>query len=148
MIRFLKRPTPGGNEPARCAALGPLERRVMEILWERGENCVRDVVRMLDDSLAYTTVMTTLDRLYKKGLLQRRKQERAFLYTPRLSRPEWERQRANHLVSGFLAGEQPSREVLVSCLIEAVGQYDETLLDELEKKIRMKRREIIGRSRS
>src|SRR5438128_8928980 len=49
--------------------LGPLEITVMEILWQRGESNVRDVAEKLDRPLAYTTVMTTLDRLFKKGLL-------------------------------------------------------------------------------
>ncbi len=65
--------------------LGPLEVQVMEILWGAGERSVRDVVERLDRKLAYTTVMTTLDRLFKKGLLDRQKSERAFLYSPRVS---------------------------------------------------------------
>lgn len=137
MIRFLKRrstPTP---------PLGHLESTVMEILWDQGESNVRDVAVRLDRPLAYTTVMTTLDRLYKKGLLDRRKSERAFLYSPRLSRLDWEQKRAGHFVEGFLDGPQRSRELLISCLVDAVGQYDEALLDELERKIRMKRRELI-----
>jgi predicted transcriptional regulator len=89
--------------------------------------------------------MTTLDRLYKKNLLERRKSERAFFYSPRLSREEWERKRAGDLVAGFLAGPRPSRDLLVSCLVEAVGQYDEALLDALEKRIRRKRKEILRR---
>ena len=71
-------------------ALGPLEVAVMEILWTRGESNVREVVARLGRPLAYTTVMTTLDRLFKKGLLGRRKSDRAFLYLPSLSRREWE----------------------------------------------------------
>jgi predicted transcriptional regulator len=122
--------------------LGPLEVTVMEIVWRRGESNVHDVVAQLERPLAYTTVMTTLDRLYKKGLLDRRKQERAFQYVPRLSRTEWEHKRAGDFVAGFLARPQPSRELLISCLVEAVGRHDEALLDELEKKIRNKRREL------
>ena len=68
-------------------ALGPLEITVMELLWEEGESSVHDVVPKLARPLAYTTVMTTLDRLYKKGLLDRRKSERAFVYSPRLVAP-------------------------------------------------------------
>ena len=60
----------------------------MEIMWTGGESNVRDVAEKLDRQLAYTTVMTTLDRLYKKGLLERRKSDRAFIYSPRLSRQE------------------------------------------------------------
>ena len=63
--------------------LGPLEITVMEILWTHGESNVRDVVDRLGRPLAYTTVMTTLDRLYKKGMLERRKADRAFFYSPR-----------------------------------------------------------------
>lgn len=131
---------------ARAAALGRLELSVMEIMWSRGEATVRDVVADLARPLAYTTVMTTLDRLYKKNLLDRRKEERAFRYSPRFSRGDWERKRADDLLAGFLEGSQPSRELLISCLVEAVGQYDQALLDELEKKVRAKRRELLSRS--
>lgn len=125
--------------------LGPLEILVMEALWRDGESSVRDVADRLERPLAYTTVMTTLDRLYKKGLLARRKVERAFFYAPRHSRAEWEQKRAGDLVAGFLAAAEPSRDLLISCLVEAVGQRDEALLDELERKIRLRRKELSGR---
>jgi len=126
--------------------LGPLELQVMEVLWGAGESSVREVVEQLDRKLAYTTVMTTLDRLFKKGLLVRQKSERAFLYTPRLSHQEWERQRAGDLVAGLLAGSQPSRELLLSSLVDAVGRHDMNLLEQLEEKIRRKRRELSKRN--
>jgi predicted transcriptional regulator len=126
--------------------LGPLEIQVMEVVWASDECSVRDVVEKLASKLAYTTVMTTLDRLYKKGLLDRRKSERAFLYSPRLSSQDWERRRAGDLVSGFLSGPEPSRDLLLSCLVDAVGQHDAMLLDELEEKIRNKRLELLGTS--
>jgi predicted transcriptional regulator len=122
--------------------LGPLEIHVMEVLWDHGESSVRDVMDKMGNKLAYTTVMTTLDRLFKKGLLERQKSERAFLYSPRLSNQEWERRRAGVLVAGFLAGPQPSRDLLLSSLVDAVGQHDAMLLDELEEKIRMKRQQL------
>jgi predicted transcriptional regulator len=122
--------------------MGHLERTVMETLWERGEGNVHDVVGWLGRPLAYNTVMTTLDRLFKKGLLSRNKLDRAFFYLPRLSRLEWQQKQAGDLVSGFLAGPGVAGELLVSCLIDAVGQYDAALLEDLEEKIRMKRREL------
>jgi len=122
--------------------LGPLEIQVMKVIWSCGESSVRDVVEKLDSRLAYTTVMTTLDRLFKKGLLDRYKSERAFVYTARVSSQEWERRRAGDLVAGFLAGPQPARELLLSSLVDAVGQHDAMLLDALEEKIRNKRREL------
>lgn len=118
------------------APLGPLENTVMEVVWSRGESSVRDVADRLERPLAYTTVMTTLDRLYKKGLLDRKKSERAFVYSPRLSRLEWERQLADHLMPGLLSG-----DLLISHLVEAAGELDEARLKELERKIREKRRE-------
>jgi predicted transcriptional regulator len=145
MIHFLKSRMRHRSATAQPLALGRLESDLMQILWSHGECNVRDVVQRLDRSLAYTTVMTTLDRLYKKGLLDRRMPDRAFLYSPRLSRQEWERQCAGSLVAGFLDGTRPSRELLLSSFLDAVGEHDVQLLDELEKKIRRKRNELSRR---
>ncbi len=128
--------------------LGPLEIAVMEILWTRGECNVHDVGERLGRPLAYTTVMTTLDRLFKKGLLDRRKSERAFFYSPHLSRREWEHQRADQVVAGFLAGPRQASELLISRLVEAVGPKDQALLNELERKIKLKRRELERRRKA
>jgi len=133
------------SEAKLSQVLGPLEVRVMGILWQSGESSVREVIERLDRPLAYTTVMTTLDRLFKKGFLDRRKAQRAFLYSPRFSQPNWERRVAGDLVAGFLAGPESSSELLLSCLVDAVGQHDEALLDELEKKIQARRRELLRR---
>jgi predicted transcriptional regulator len=114
----------------------------MEVLWAAGHCTVRDVVDRLNNRLAYTTVMTTLDRLFKKHLLDRQRAERAFVYFPAVSGQEWERKRAGDLVAGFLAGPEPSRELLLSSLVDAVGEHDLQLLEELEEKIRQKRREL------
>jgi len=140
VIRFLKDRL-AARKPAPFA-LGPLELTVMEIVWGRPDCNVRDVAARLDRPLAYTTVMTTLDRLYKKGLLQRQKSDRAFVYSARLARRDWEQQQAGELVAGLLSNPRHSSEMLISCLVEAVGRHDEALLDQLEEKIRLKRREL------
>lgn len=132
------------SESAQIFALGPLEVSVMEVVWRTGTSNVRDVVQQLDRSLAYTTVMTTMDRLYKKGLLDRVKCERAFVYSARITKNDWERQRTDDLLAGFLGGTQPSRELLISCLVDAVGEHDPDLLDQLEEKIQSKRRTLVG----
>jgi predicted transcriptional regulator len=125
--------------------LGRLETAVMDVVWDRGESSVRDVSERIGRPLAYTTVMTTLDRLYKKGFLERRKLDRAFLYSPKLSRRDWERKRAGDLVAGLLSSRAHAGDLLISCLVDAVGQQDEALLDELERKIRQKRTELEGK---
>jgi predicted transcriptional regulator len=128
--------------------MGHLEITVMEIMWTHGESSVHDVAQKLARPLAYTTVMTTLDRLYKKGLLDRRKSDRAFLYAPRLSRAEWERKRAGDFLAAFLAGPHPSGDLLISCLVDVVSEQDAALLDELERKIRIKRKELDRRRKA
>jgi predicted transcriptional regulator len=130
----------GDNNPP--PALGRLEIQVMDYLWQQGEANVRGVIIGLGRQHAYTTVMTTMDRLFKKGMLKRRKDARAFLYAPQMSRPEWEYLRIANFVAGFLSVPQPSRDSLVSCLVDVVGEHDETLLDELEEKIKQRRKEL------
>jgi predicted transcriptional regulator len=141
MIPFLK--SPGHHEkPAWLSSLGHLEIAVLEVLWRQGESNVHQVAHCLDRPLAYTTVMTTLDRLFKKGLLDRRKSERAYLYSARQSRQECEQQAAADFLAGYLVRPEPAGELLISCLVDAVGQQNKKLLDELEKKIRLKRKEL------
>lgn len=64
------------------ATLGPLEKEIMEIVWKKNEVNVKTVVSELPQSrkLAYTTVLTILSRLWKKGLLERDKRGKSFVY--------------------------------------------------------------------
>jgi predicted transcriptional regulator len=147
MFNFWKtRPTTKGAKPT-LPSLGHLEEGVMEVLWTHGEGSVRTVVDKLDRPLAYTTIMTTLDRLFKKGLLNRRRESRAFIYSAKLSREEWEQGRAGEIVAGFLAVPEPRHDLLVSCLVDAVGQHDRELLNDLERKIRIARRKLLRGAR-
>ena len=75
--------------------LGPLEQRVLDALWARRSATVRELLENSYPELAYTTVMTTLDRLFKKGLLTRSEEGRAFRYAPRFSREEMHREAAS-----------------------------------------------------
>lgn len=149
VIGFLKnRFRKNNGEPSPEPALGKLEMRVMEIVWTLGQGNVHEVSRRIDTPRAYTTVMTTLERLFKKGLLTRVKSGRAFIYAPALARDEWERRRASNLMASFLNGSQPSRELLVSTLLNVVGEHDKNLLDELERKIRLRRKELSAGGKS
>lgn len=77
-----------GRNSSPTRLLPPLELEVMKTLWQLGEATVRDVNREMNRRrpLAYTTVMTLLDRLKRKGAASRRKQGRAHLYHPLISR--------------------------------------------------------------
>ena len=82
MVRWFKKANPAGLR------LGPLEAYLLGALRRRGDATVRELISENEMDVAYTTVMTTLDRLYKKGLVERVSvggRSRAFRY--RLSRP-------------------------------------------------------------
>jgi predicted transcriptional regulator len=124
--------------------LGVLERDVMDIAWARDEFNVRDACERLASPVAYTTVMTTMDRLFKKGLLSRRKIGRAFLYRATASRHELESVVAGELVQSLLQDRSEPLPIL-SSLVDAVSDRDRALLDELERLIREKRRSVKDR---
>ena len=112
---------------------------MLGLLWQMHSGSVGEVVQAMNSSLAYTTVMTTLDRLYKKGLLLRDKRDRAFIYRPAVTSEQMETGRATSLIQRFFGDSNANQDVLVSCLIEAVDGYDADLLDRLEEKIRLAR---------
>ena len=118
--------------------LGALERRVMEAIWQRGgEVSVRDLYDAFGNQPAYTTLMTTADRLFKKGLLDRRREGRAFLYSARVTAVESRWRPAAALLDGLLEKDAP---LVLSFLVDHVSTRDEELLDDLERLIRAKRR--------
>ena len=122
-----------------AAIFGALELRVMEALWRRGAPVsVRDLVNEFDGT-AYTTLMTTLDRLHRKGVLDREKSGRAFVYRPRHTREELESGMAVTAIESLL--DRSSAEPVLSYFIDEVSRRDARLLDELERLVQEKRRE-------
>jgi len=131
--------TKNGASLATLGGLGRREREVLSLLHQCGSATVQQVADHLDNGLAYTTVMTTLDRLFRKGLLARHKQNRAFVYSAALSARDFEGRRAAHLIRRFFSESDVQPDVLVSCLVDAVHHYDTDLLDQLESSIRTAR---------
>jgi len=107
-----------------------------------GETSVAKVNGALNDAYAYTTVMTTLDRLYKKGLLTRRKDGRAFLYTAKYSPEEMERTIAEDIIGSLFETSNGRVEPVLACIVDSVSDRDRFLLDELERLIKEKRLEL------
>ena len=128
---------------ASSSPLGPLEQRLLEALWNRGNAIVRDLVDPGGPchDLAYTTVMTTLDRLFKKNLLSRTAEGRAFRYTPRFTREELHRQVAGEAFRQLL-NSSPASSLPLSYLVEIVTGQDARLLDDLQRVVEAKRREL------
>lgn len=123
-------------------SLGELEQKTILILRDVGEANVTSVNRALGDIYAYTTVMTTLDRLYKKGLLERRKDGRAFLYRIRYSFEEMEHSLARDVIGRLLSTATGPVEPVLACIVESVSEKDTELLDELERLVHEKRQEL------
>ena len=117
--------------------LGPLETELMNALWKRGHGTVRDLLDEGHTSVAYTTAMTTLDRLYKKGLLRRRKDGRAFVYEPAITRAQFSETLACYAIEFMLRCAGP--EAVLSYFVDAVGDSDEQLLDELQRAVDKRR---------
>jgi len=117
----------------------------MEAIWRFGAMSVREVHGRFAGRLAYTTLMTTLDRLYKKSLLERRKQGRAFVYEARLDRDEFEEGLAAGLFGELLSRNARQPAPLLSCFVDAVSERDRQLLDELDRMVQSKRRKLKGR---
>ena len=122
-------------------SLGTREREILSICWKRSELSVREACALLRSRVAYTTVMTTMDRLFKKSLLSRRKVGRAFLYSATVTREQLESAVAAELVQSLLDRESEPLPVL-SSLVDAVSERDRALLDDLERLVREKRRAI------
>ncbi len=125
---------PGGPTVSR---LGEREREVLEALWLHGSATVQQVADRLSTSLAYTTVMTILDRLFKKRLVSREKLDRAFVYSAAVTASALEQNRTTDMVRKFFSGSVTSHDVLLSCFVDAVQHYDGKLLAHLEEKIRL-----------
>ncbi len=126
------------NTPA--TQLGPLERQVHHAVWARGSATVRGV--LLDSAFwqSYSTIMTTMDRLFRKGLLGRVLEGKAFRYSARHSPEELERVAAVQGIRQLLGSEYASLHL--SYLVEAVSTQDGKLLDELQSLVERQRAQL------
>ncbi|HXZ28390.1 MAG TPA: BlaI/MecI/CopY family transcriptional regulator [Terriglobales bacterium] len=127
----------------RHPQLGPLETRLLGLLSQRRDATVRELLGSAQVDAAYTTVMTTLDRLYKKGFLDRSPDalSRAFRY--RLKQGERDLYRAvlgNDLHDLLQTAADPS--LPVSFLVDAVTEHDPALLEELRRAVERKRQQL------
>lgn len=110
----------------------------MDVLWRGQALPVRGVMAELPGDPAYTTVMTTLDRLFKKQLLSRDKSGTAFVYRAAMSRDEYHHAVVDEAVGGLL--EKATGPVLAA-FVDAAARMDEDNLQRLEELIAEHRRE-------
>jgi predicted transcriptional regulator len=120
-----------------------LEYTVLAKLWELGTASVRELHEHLGEpsGRVYTTTAKVIDRLRAKGLIQRQRRGKAFVYRPRVARPDVESARAQQAVNRLL-GATP--HAAVAALVDAVEAFDPQLLDELERAVNARRRSKRG----
>lgn len=124
------------------SAFGPLEIKVLEALWAQSSPAsVRDLQPAFP-GIAYTTLMTTLDRLFRKGTLSRVKNGRAFYYRPKSSRQQLISELAGSTFATLLPGDAAALRPILSLFVETVGDRDRALLDELEALVKARRDEL------
>ncbi|MGE0040971.1 MAG: BlaI/MecI/CopY family transcriptional regulator [Vicinamibacterales bacterium] len=120
---------------------GPLELRALESLWAREDAAtVRDLLPAFP-GVAYTTLMTTLDRLHRKGYCTRNRAGRAFAYRPRWTRDQLSAELAGRALTTLLPAATSSIRPILSMFVDEVSRRDQALLDELEALVREKREE-------
>jgi predicted transcriptional regulator len=114
-------------------SMGELERAVMDVLWDQGGSLTPgEVHRHLEDpSLAYTTVMTILVRLWRKGRVERHRDGRAYAYHPVVSREQYVAARMEELLA-----DTPDRSAVFSHLVEGMNPDDRAQLRRLLNRYR------------
>jgi predicted transcriptional regulator len=127
-------------EGTGTAHLGPLERQVHSAVWMRGSATVREVLEDGTIWQTYSTIMTTMDRLFRKGLLARVLEGKAFRYSALYSPEEVERAAAMNGIRQLLGSDRASLHL--SYFVEAVGAQDERLLEELQSLVERQRAEL------
>lgn len=124
------------------STLNPLELRIMEVLWAAdGPRSVHSLRPQFPDE-PYTTLMTAMDRLFRKRVLQRYKASRAFWYSPMISRHEHIMRLTRQHIQDLLPEDSRAASVVLASFVESVTERDVALLDELETLVRDRRAAI------
>ena len=130
---------PRPKKSAPLTRLGELETDIMNVVWEKGQATVQDVKDALEPrrTLAYTTIMTVMSRLAEKGVVERRKEGRAYYYTPAASQEKVAGSLLQSLVKRLYAG---ATAKAIAQLLETEETVDDAELERLEALIRSKRK--------
>jgi predicted transcriptional regulator len=118
---------------------GSTELPVLEALWEKGALTGREIYEEVRRSkeLAYTTVLTTVGRMLKKGSIRRKKRDGIYIYEPAWTKLEFERQAASAVIRGIV---EVSPLHAVSAFVDILSLRDADKLDEIMKIIEEKRK--------
>lgn len=113
---------------------GPLEAKILDVLWARSEMSIKDVQLQLeqDKRINFNTVMTVMNRLVDKGLLTKRTVGRTSLYRPVYTKEHFLELQSKEITHELMEDFGP---LVVSHMIDALEEVDPELLEKLEQKI-------------
>ncbi|KOR78978.1 BlaI/MecI/CopY family transcriptional regulator [Peribacillus frigoritolerans] len=113
---------------------GPLEANIMEYLWEKDEQSIKAVQQSLelDKPINFNTVMTVMNRLVEKGILEKRSEGRLSLFRPVQSKEEFFEEQSKKLTENLL---DEFGGAVISHMLDAMKDADQGLIEKLEQKI-------------
>lgn len=114
---------------------GPLEAKIMEIIWDGSEHSIKQVQQRLeqDKTINFNTVMTVMKRLKDKGILEKRTVGRLSLFHPVQTKEEFMKEQSKKLSENLL---DEFGAVVINHMLDAVETVDQDLLEQLEQKIK------------
>ncbi|MFJ5749345.1 BlaI/MecI/CopY family transcriptional regulator [Peribacillus frigoritolerans] len=113
---------------------GPLEANIMEYLWDKDEQSIKAVQQSLevDKPINFNTVMTVMNRLVEKGILEKRSEGRLSLFRPVQSKEEFFEEQSKKLTESLL---DEFGGAVISHMLDAMKDADQGLIEKLEQKI-------------
>ncbi|MFB5674840.1 BlaI/MecI/CopY family transcriptional regulator [Paenibacillus terreus] len=120
---------------------GPLESRIMDILWDAPDRSIKEVQTLLehDKDINFNTVMTVMNRLVDKGVLSKKLRGRTSLYRPVQSREKFMDEQSKELSHELVEQFGP---LAVNHMIDALEEADPELIERLEQKIKQWKKEL------
>ncbi len=120
--------------------LGPLETKIMQIVWREKSTTVKVVHRRLQDTpergdIAYTTVMTTMTRLAEKGILNRRRDGLAYVYTPAVTKDDFESMMVRRVLDGLM---DDYEDETIDYLLHYLAKKDPQRLQRMQRELQVR----------
>ena len=121
--------------------LGPLEHEILDVLWEKGSTAGKDIYREIKTTrpIALTTVLTVLERLTGKGLVNKVKGESVYVFTPAYTKDAFAREVSSDVFKGIF---EISRSGATASFVDMIASTDPSELDRLTGLIEDKKREL------
>ncbi|OXM87239.1 BlaI/MecI/CopY family transcriptional regulator [Paenibacillus rigui] len=128
------------NESGLNRFFGTLEAKIMDILWAGPEMAIKDVQHRLEreKQVNFNTVMTVMNRLVEKGILEKRIEGRSFLYRPVVSKDQFLDNQSKELTHELIEEFGP---LVVNHMLDALEEADPVLMEKLEQKIKQLKKE-------